>query len=550
MSMFGGSAFGKPATGSAFGSFGNANANTTNPTTNVQPQQATNLFGSFGQTQGQQPAQQQQQQPGTSVGGSSLFSSTNTSTSSLFGGKPLFGSATGTGTNTSSTQPVTGATGSSMFGGFGSNTNASAQSNPTGAFGASTAPTGGTGPFAASTANPSQPSTGLFGQQQNQQPAGTTTLFGQPQIQQQQQQQPTTSLFGQSTAQAQSQPTGLFSNFGQSTTNSAPNTTGGFGLFGSSQPGSSLMGAPNAGTSTSGLFAGRTSLMQGQQQGDSAQAQFVNLVQRIEAVAQAWDPSSPQCRFEHFFYNLVDPSQVHLYGRPPNATNDALWQKATRENPDPSCFVPALAVGFDDLQKRVEAQRSQAAAHQEKLKELKTRIAALASAHSSTNAPRLQRAAAVQAQLQQRLVRLVQHLHLLIPSVRSSSIRPEEEASRSILESIDEEIRRPGGVGRLKGKLSELWAILGAIEAEKERERKNSESNVEWAVVDPEGMQRLTQILADQQNGIAHLIKIVKGHRRDLDIILGKPAQEREPDAFSNPQASQVLLGASVQKLQ
>ena len=76
-------------------------------------------------------------------------------------------------------------------------------------------------------------------------------------------------------------------------------------------------------------------------------------------------------------------------------------------------YVPALAVGFDDLQKRVEAQKAQATAHQEKLKELKTRINTLANRHSTANAPRLQRAAAVQTQLQQRLVRLVQHLHLL-----------------------------------------------------------------------------------------------------------------------------------------
>lgn len=136
-----------------------------------------------------------------------------------------------------------------------------------------------------------------------------------------------------------------------------------------------------------------------------------------------------------------------------------------------------------------------------------------------------------------------------------------------MLESIDEEIRRPGGVGKLKGKLSELWAILGAIEAARERERKNKENSVEWAVVDPEGLQRLTQvsvrtvcstrsspiyyglqILTEQQNGIAHLTKIVRDHQKDLDIILGKPAQEREADAFSNPQASQVLLGASARK--
>ena len=82
---------------------------------------------------------------------------------------------------------------------------------------------------------------------------------------------------------------------------------------------------------------------------------------------------------------------------------------------------------------------------------------------------------ALQVQLNQRLVRLVQHLHLLIPSIRSSSIRPEEEALQSILESLEEEIRRPGGVGRLKGKLSEFWAIIGSIEAARERERKKGE---------------------------------------------------------------------------
>lgn len=42
---------------------------------------------------------------------------------------------------------------------------------------------------------------------------------------------------------------------------------------------------------------------------------------------------------QHFFYNLVDPNQVQFYGRPQNATNEALWQKAVRENPDPSWYA-------------------------------------------------------------------------------------------------------------------------------------------------------------------------------------------------------------------
>ncbi|KAF8217856.1 hypothetical protein K438DRAFT_1466289, partial [Mycena galopus ATCC 62051] len=82
-----------------------------------------------------------------------------------------------------------------------------------------------------------------------------------------------------------------------------------------------------------------------QQQVD-AQTQFTRLTARIEGIASAWNATSPQCQFQYVFYNRVDPAQVGLYGRPPNATNDVLWAKAVRENPDPSCLVPAIAVGF------------------------------------------------------------------------------------------------------------------------------------------------------------------------------------------------------------
>jgi nuclear pore complex protein Nup54 len=56
-----------------------------------------------------------------------------------------------------------------------------------------------------------------------------------------------------------------------------------------------------------------------------------------------------------------------MYGRPPNAKNEALWQKAVRENPDPTCLVPVLAIGFDDLRQRVDAQSQETASHQDKI---------------------------------------------------------------------------------------------------------------------------------------------------------------------------------------
>lgn len=83
----------------------------------------------------------------------------------------------------------------------------------------------------------------------------------------------------------------------------------------------------------------------------------------------------------------------------------------------------------------------------------------------------------------------------MIPALRSSSIRPEEEALRAALEEIDEEIRRPGGMGRMRGKLNELWALVGAVSAARERDRKGgSDGNVEWAVVDDEGLAQIAQV--------------------------------------------------------
>lgn len=43
----------------------------------------------------------------------------------------------------------------------------------------------------------------------------------------------------------------------------------------------------------------------------------------------------------------------------------------------------------------------------------------------------------------------------------------------------------------MKGKLNELWALLGAVNAAKERARNGTG---EWAVVDEDGLAQLTQV--------------------------------------------------------
>ncbi|GBE83336.1 Nucleoporin nup44 [Sparassis crispa] len=496
----------------------------------------------------------------TAPAGGGLFgnpaggSNTNT-TGGLFGnaaggsrsnttGGGLLGSTTaGSNTNAPSSglfgNTAGGTTGATSGGLFNNTTAGSSATAPgSGLFGNTTGTSAGNtgGGLFRSTTNSSTTGGGLFGAPP---PIVPPSLFGSTQGQQQGSSsmlgQPPTSMLGQPPPSMLGQPPP--SMLGQpptSTLGQPPQYGSLFGNSGQSPAGGSLLGGSFLGRTTqpnavsSGLLS-RTAIPSSQQPAD-AQSQFASLVQRIESTVKAWDPASPQCRFQHYFYNLVDPSQVQLYGRPANATNDALWQKAIRENPDPSCLVPVIAIGFDDLQKRVEAQSQQATAQQERLKELQTRIAALSQRHQLSNASRLNRASMLQTQLTHRVLKLVQHLHLLIPTLRSSAIRPEEEALRTALEDIDQDIRRPGGTGRMRGKLNELWALIGAVNAARERDRKGGV--VEWTVVDDEGLSQIAQILADEQAGLAHLTKILQRDIKDLAVIQGTSVKEEEPNAL------------------
>ncbi|KAJ7766387.1 nucleoporin complex subunit 54-domain-containing protein [Mycena maculata] len=478
----GGGLFGNNAQGASGGLFGGQQQQ-------QQTQPTGGLFGNtqqnqpsgsniFGNPQQQQQQQQQGAQPQANAGG--LFGS-NTG-GGLFGAKPAGGIA-GAPTLPSLNTNTTG--GSSLFGGS------------------------------------------TLGQQPTQQQQqGASSFFSQPTQNQNQQQRPplfggapsTTNIFGASTN----------NNNGKSTFGSSLGLGLGLGQQGQQQQNPNPLGASTLTASTL-----RTPASGPQQQVD-AQTQFARLTARIEGITAAWNAASPQCQFQYYFYNRVDPNQVGLYGRPPNATNEVLWTKAVRENPDPSCLVPAIAVGFDDLRQRVDAQGQQAAAHQERLKDLKTRLATLSSTQHQ-NSARLARVAALQTQLTHRLLALAAHLHLLVPALRSSGLRAEEEDLRGWLEELREEVgvrgsgggSGGGGGGRMRGKLGELWALVGALGAAREG---NNASGGEWKVVDEEGLARIAQILSEQQAGLVHLTKILKGDLADINVVLKGGGRGEEGD--------------------
>ncbi|KAJ7349907.1 hypothetical protein DFH08DRAFT_696318, partial [Mycena albidolilacea] len=57
--------------------------------------------------------------------------------------------------------------------------------------------------------------------------------------------------------------------------------------------------------------------------------------------------------------------------------------------------------------------------------------------------------------------------------------------------------------GRMRGKLGELWALVGALGAVRE-----GRAGGQWKVVDEDWLARIPQILSEQQAGLVHLTKI------------------------------------------
>lgn len=171
-----------------------------------------------------------------------------------------------------------------------------------GLFGAGAAPASG-GLFGASAAPASG---GLFGQQ--------------PQVQAQQQQPAAPaaapSLFGQSQSAAS------LSLFG-----SKPASTSLFGASSTAPPPAAPAPVPKLGDPL------------------PPSPNEPSIESRLQALKDAWDPQNPKCRFQAYFYNELPAGHAReMYARPAPGADEARWERARRENPEPERCVPSVSL--------------------------------------------------------------------------------------------------------------------------------------------------------------------------------------------------------------
>ncbi|KAK9365584.1 nucleoporin complex subunit 54-domain-containing protein [Lipomyces kononenkoae] len=331
--------------------------------------------------------------------------------------------------------------------------------------------------------------------------------FGQPaQVQpqpQQQQQQP--SLFGTGStfnpAQSQQQPFTL-----SSTQSFNPSAS----MLGSSTFGQSLNQAGSMGNFS--------------QQISTAPS----IPEQLQKIKNSWDPASPDCAFQFYFYNKVPSEQAVLYVKPPNH-DQARWDAAIAARPDPGS-VPVLALGFTDLQKRVNIQHQQVIAYQVRMHEINSRLTQLITRHDLYTTVKMAELKARHAAVAHRTLSLAAKVQVL--KSRGYALRPDEEVLKRKFEELTRLLNDPA----VFGKINEVWArmmvVRDRIKVLNEQTRQTGEqweNAIDWEK-DDEQLEKIARILKGQQAGLIYLADVLRKDMEEVDQLIRHLEQKRLTD--------------------
>ncbi|XP_016530253.1 nucleoporin p54 isoform X2 [Poecilia formosa] len=191
----------------------------------------------------------------------------------------------------------------------------------------------------------------------------------------------------------------------------------------------------------------------------------------------------------------------------PAGVDPIIWEQAKVDNPDPEKLIPVPMVGFKELLHRLQIQEQMTKQHQTRVDIISNDISELQKNQATT--------VAKIAQYKRKLMDLSHRvLQVLIKQEiqRKSgyAIQVDEEHLRVQLDTIQSELNAPT---QFKGRLNELMSQIrmqnhfGAVRSE---ERYN---------VDADLLREIKQHLKQQQEGLSHLISVIKDDLEDIKLI-------------------------------
>ncbi|XP_062269072.1 nucleoporin p54 isoform X2 [Platichthys flesus] len=204
----------------------------------------------------------------------------------------------------------------------------------------------------------------------------------------------------------------------------------------------------------------------------------------------------------------LSPAQLkQLLQNAPAGVDPIIWEQAKVDNPEPDKLIPVPMVGFKELLRRLQTQDQMTKQHQTRVDIISNDISDLQKNQATT--------VAKIAQYKRKLMDLSHRvLQVLIKQEiqRKSgyAIQVDEEHLRVQLDTIQSELNAPT---QFKGRLNELMSQIrmqnhfGAVRSE------------ERYSVDADLLREIKQHLKQQQDGLSHLISVIKDDLEDIKLI-------------------------------
>ncbi|XP_068044319.1 nucleoporin p54 isoform X2 [Anomalospiza imberbis] len=204
----------------------------------------------------------------------------------------------------------------------------------------------------------------------------------------------------------------------------------------------------------------------------------------------------------------LSPAQVkQLLQNPPAGVDPIIWEQAKVDNPDPEKLIPVPMVGFKELLRRLKVQDQMTKQHQTRLDIISEDISELQKNQTTTMAKIAQYKRKLMALSHRTLQVLIKQE---IQRKSGYAIQADEEQLRVQLDTIQCELNAPT---QFKGRLNELMSQIrmqnhfGAVRAE------------ERYYIDADLLREIKQHLKQQQEGLSHLISIIKDDLEDIKLI-------------------------------
>ncbi|KAI8510638.1 Nuclear pore complex protein Nup54, partial [Branchiostoma belcheri] len=195
-----------------------------------------------------------------------------------------------------------------------------------------------------------------------------------------------------------------------------------------------------------------------------------------------------------------------LTDTPPAGIDPLIWEQAKKDNPDPERLIPVPMIGFGELHRRLKLQEYQTKQHQGRLDAIAGNITGI-QGNMSTMQSKIQQYRRKLQELSHRVLEVL----IRQEAYRKSgyAIQADEEQLRVQLEAIQVELNAPM---QFKGRLNELMSQIRMQQMPSGRaeDRYSMEATMQ---------EELRQHLKQQQEGLTHLISIIKDDMEDLKVI-------------------------------